>query len=83
MRVTVRVVPRARRRAVLVQADGTLKVWVTEPADEGRANAAVLEQLADHFGVRRRAVTLVRGQTSRQKLVEIATPEGDHETDRR
>jgi uncharacterized protein YggU (UPF0235/DUF167 family) len=44
---------------------------VTEPADGGRANAAVIEALAKHFGVPRRLVTIVRGARSRQKLVEI------------
>ena len=52
-------------------ADGVLTVRVSAPAQEGRANAAVLEMLAEHFGVPRRAVRLVHGQAGRRKLVEI------------
>ena len=74
MRITVRVVPRAGRRAVEPQMDGSLKVRVTEPAEGGRANEAVVEALAEHFGVPRRRVTIVRGHTARLKLIEITTP---------
>ncbi|MBI1952677.1 MAG: DUF167 domain-containing protein [Candidatus Omnitrophica bacterium] len=71
MRIQVRVIPRARQRAVEEAPDGSLRVKVTEPADEGRANAAVIEALAEHFGLPRRLVAIVRGAKSRQKLVEI------------
>ena len=52
--------------------DGTLVVKVTEPAEGGRANAALLEALAKHFSVPTRCVTILRGATSRQKLIEIS-----------
>jgi len=51
--------------------DGTLRVRVTEPAEGGRANAAVIDLLAEHFKVPRRAVSILQGEKSRQKLVEI------------
>jgi len=71
MRLQVKVTPRAKRPAIEVAGDGTLVVKVREPATDGRANAAVIEALADHFDVAKRAVTIVHGQTSRRKLVEI------------
>jgi uncharacterized protein (TIGR00251 family) len=71
MTVVVQVRPRSGRRAVEVRADGSLLVRVTEPAEDGRANAAVIEALAAHFGVARRLVSIARGATSRRKLVEI------------
>ncbi len=52
--------------------DGALVVRVTAPAVDGRATAAALSALADAFGVRRRAVTLVAGATSRTKIVNVA-----------
>ena len=52
--------------------DGALVVRVSAPAVDGRATAAALSALADAFGVRRRAVTLVTGATSRTKIVEVA-----------
>jgi len=71
MRIQVKVTPRAKRPGVATAADGTLAVKVRAPATDGRANDAVIEALAAHFGVPRRAVTIVHGHTSRRKLVEI------------
>lgn len=50
---------------------GALVVRVAARAVEGQANEAALAALAAAFGVRRRAVTLVTGATSRAKIVEV------------
>lgn len=51
--------------------DGALVVRVVEPADSGRATEAVLRAVAEAVKVRRRSVKLLRGATSRRKLLEI------------
>jgi uncharacterized protein (TIGR00251 family) len=51
--------------------DGSLKVRVTAPAERGRANAAVRDLLARHFRVAPTSIVLVRGGSSRDKLVDI------------
>ena len=71
MRLQIRVTPRARRPGIETAGDGTLVVKVREPAEDGRANAAVIEALAGHFGVPKRAVTILHGHGSRRKLVEV------------
>lgn len=71
MRVTVKVVPRARRVAVEPLPDGGFRVAVTAPAQEGRANGAVVDALAAYFGVPRSKVRIVLGRTARRKVVEI------------
>jgi len=71
VRFTVRAHPRAARARVALTADDTLEVWVTAPAVEGRANAAILTLLAERLGLRTREVVLVRGERARQKLVEL------------
>ena len=71
MKLHVRVTPRAKRRAIEQAPDGTLLVKVTEPAEDGRANAAVIAAVAAHFGVPKRRVTIIRGLTSRQKQIDI------------
>ncbi len=48
-----------------------MKVHLTAPPVEGKANAALIECLAEHFGVKRRQVRIVLGQKSREKVVEI------------
>ncbi|MET7280517.1 DUF167 domain-containing protein [Kribbella sp. NPDC005582] len=75
MRILLRVKPGASRTAVGGRYDGTadpaLVVAVAARAVEGQATKAVLAAVAQAFDVRRSAVTLVRGATSRDKLVEI------------
>jgi uncharacterized protein (TIGR00251 family) len=73
MRVLVRVRPGASRTWVggSYGADA-LVVTVTAPPVAGRANRAVLVALAEAFGVRRSAVTLLSGQSARDKIVFIA-----------
>lgn len=71
MRLTVRVTPRARQRRLEQAADGSWRAMVPEPPEDGRANAAVIELLAEHFDVPKRALRIVRGHTSRQKVIEI------------
>jgi len=56
---------------VEVGDDGALVVFVRERAVDGAANDGVVKVLAEHFGVPKSRVTIVRGHTSRNKLVEI------------
>jgi uncharacterized protein (TIGR00251 family) len=72
VRLVVHVVPNARMTRVEPQGDGSLRIAVTAPAHEGRANAALCAALADHFGVPRTGIRIVHGAGSRRKLVEIA-----------
>jgi uncharacterized protein (TIGR00251 family) len=69
--VAVRAQPGARKTAVLGEQAGALKVAVTAPPEDGRANAALVEVLKDWLGVKRAQVELLSGQTSRNKVVLI------------
>jgi uncharacterized protein len=75
MRILLRVRPGTSRTMVGGRYDGpsgpALVVAVRARAVEGQATKAVLEAVAKAFGVRRSAVTLVHGATSRDKLVEV------------
>ncbi|HEU5474764.1 MAG TPA: DUF167 domain-containing protein [Actinophytocola sp.] len=75
-RFAVRVRPGAARTAVggrwAAPSGPALIVAVSAPAVDGRANEAVRRALADAFGVRRAQVAIVRGERSRDKLVELA-----------
>ncbi len=72
MRVSVTVVPNARTTRVERLNAGRLRVTVTGPPREGRANQALLAALAEHFGVPRSQVRIIRGAGSRHKIVEIS-----------
>ena len=63
----VRAQPKARRSSVLGEQAGALKMAVTAPAEDGRANAALAEDLRKLLGLKRSQVELVSGQTSRNK----------------
>jgi uncharacterized protein YggU (UPF0235/DUF167 family) len=72
MRLTIHVRPGAGRPGVGGEHDGALIVRVTARTVGGQATEAALAAVADAFGVRRRAVTLVTGRTSRTKVIDIA-----------
>ena len=65
------VTPRARRPGVTRLADGTVRVAVTAPPLEGRANDAVIVALAAHFHVHRNHVHILAGRHGRRKIVEV------------
>lgn len=70
-RLSVRLVPRASRNEIAGFEGETLRVRVTAPPVEGRANRALVRLLAKRLGVPRGAVRVVAGQASRQKLVAV------------
>jgi uncharacterized protein (TIGR00251 family) len=70
--IRVHVHPGARASAVQgFRSDGSLKVAVQEPPEDGRANRAVTRLLARRLAVPNRQVTVVRGAASKNKLVKI------------
>lgn len=69
--VAVRAQPRARRTA-LTCSGGVLKAQVTAPAEDGRANAAVIDLLAATWRLPKSAFAVTRGATSRDKVLSIA-----------
>ncbi|HVK14101.1 MAG TPA: DUF167 domain-containing protein [Gemmataceae bacterium] len=75
--LAVRAQPGARKAGVLGEQAGALKVAVTAPPEDGRANAALTELLRDWLGLKRSQVELVSGATSRHKqfLIRGRTPD--------
>jgi len=67
----VHVRPRAARSALAGLHDGVLALRVSAPPADGQANDAVIDLLASTFHVRPSAVEIVRGASSRRKLVRI------------
>lgn len=65
--LTVRAQPNARKNAVLGEHAGALKVAVTAPPEDGRANEALLDLLRDWLGLKRSQLELASGATNRNK----------------
>ncbi len=71
MRISVRVIPRAKINRVEVQSDGTLRVHTTTAPTDGKATNDVIKMLAEHYNVPKTSIKLLRGATSRDKVFEI------------
>ena len=70
MIVNVRVIPRARVQKIVVNGD-VLRVYTNAAPADGQANTAVINMLAKHFNVPKSHISIVRGMTSHDKLIEI------------
>jgi uncharacterized protein (TIGR00251 family) len=70
--LAIKAVPNAPRSAVVGWLGEALKVKVHAPALEGRANDELCEFLADALALPRRAVTVLQGDKSRQKILHVA-----------
>ena len=68
----VRVHPRAKRNAISGELGDALKVALTAPPVEGKANEACIEFFADLLNVPRSSVTIAAGQSSRNKIIRVA-----------
>ena len=79
MRVEIHVRASASETAVGGAYGGVLVVRVVESAEAGRATRAALRAVAEAVGVPSRSVSLVRGQRTRRKVIEIEIGSGDTE----
>ena len=68
----VRVHPRAKKNAITGEVGDALKVALTAPPVDGKANEACIEFFAKLLKVPRASVTIAAGQTSRNKVVRVA-----------
>lgn len=72
--LTLHVQPGARRTEAAGVHGNALKIRLTAPAVDGKANAALLRFIADAFAVPLRNVGLIRGETARDKVVRVEAP---------
>jgi uncharacterized protein (TIGR00251 family) len=70
MRIEIKVIPGAKREA-WKEEDGRIKVYLTAPPVDGKANQALIKFLARRFGVAPSAITITKGLQSRLKVINI------------
>ena len=70
--ITIKVHPRAKKNAITGELGDALKVSLTTPPIDGRANEACIEFFAKLLKVPRSSVTIASGQTSRNKVIRAA-----------
>ena len=68
----VKVHPRAKKNAITGEIGDALKVSVTAPPVDGRANEACIEFFAKLLKVSRSSVTIASGQSSRNKVIRVS-----------
>jgi len=73
MKITVKVIAKAKESLVEEISPNYLKIKTTFPALKGKANEAVVELFSKHFCVKKSAVYLISGEKSRVKIFEIKT----------
>ncbi len=70
--IDLKVIPGAKKDD-LKDEDGQVRVYLTAPPVDGKANKALIQFLAKYYGVRKSAVEIIKGLKSRQKTVRINT----------
>jgi uncharacterized protein (TIGR00251 family) len=71
MLVTIHLHPNAHKTAIEWLDTDTAKAWVTAAPEKGKANQALIELLASEFNLPKSRVSILRGNTTRIKQVEI------------
>lgn len=71
IRIEIKAQPRSSRNQIAGEQDGVLKVKLTAPPVEGEANQALIDFLARSLKLPRKNIVLLRGETARNKLIEI------------
>ena len=70
MNIQVTVKPGAKVEKI-VESDDGLTVYLHARAHDGEANAALVKILSDYYDVSKSCITILRGQKSHQKVVEV------------
>jgi uncharacterized protein (TIGR00251 family) len=70
MILNIRVIPKASR-TLIKKENGPLKIYLTKPAQDGLANAQLIDLLSGYLKVKKYQVRIIKGENSRNKLVEV------------
>ncbi len=73
--ISVRVLPRSSRKGIEVVDDG-IKVKLTAPPVDGAANEQLIEILSEALGIRKSAFRIIKGMSSKNKVVEVKGVQG-------
>ncbi|KKP59512.1 MAG: hypothetical protein UR53_C0001G0012 [Candidatus Magasanikbacteria bacterium GW2011_GWC2_34_16] len=71
MKISVKVLPRSSRDEIKKLPDGSFKVKLTSAPVDGKANDALVELLSEYFNTSKSKIKLVKGLTSKNKIIEI------------
>ena len=69
--IKIKVEPRSSRKGISGVMGETLKIRVNSPPVGGAANEELIDILSEEFGIRKTAIKIVRGNSSKDKVVEV------------
>lgn len=69
--IKIKAIPNAKKNRI-VQQEGILKVYLTSPPIDGKANKALVKILSKYFKVKKSHVRIKKGEKTKQKLIEIS-----------
>lgn len=70
-KIQVHVQPNAKKNEIIQQQDGSLKIKITAPPQEGKANRELIAFLAQKLKIKKNDILLAHGETSKSKLIEV------------
>jgi uncharacterized protein (TIGR00251 family) len=76
IKITIKVIAGSKQNEIIDNGLDDLgrrnfKVKVNQPAEDGKANQAVIAMIADYFKIKKNAVRIINGELSRNKIIEI------------
>jgi hypothetical protein len=69
--IEVKVDPRSSRNEIVGAVDKIIRIKLTAPPVGGAANALLIELLAEKFGIRKSDIIIMKGESSRHKLIKL------------
>lgn len=71
MKITVKVKPNARENSIKFNESGIYEIKVSVPPEKGKANLKVIELLSKKLKIPKSRITLLKGETSKEKVFKI------------
>lgn len=71
IRLAVKVTPNARRNEIIGEREGVLHIKIAAAPEKGKANKELTNFLAEKSGIRKSFITIIKGHTSRNKVISI------------
>lgn len=71
MKYTLKIIPKSSQTEIIESRDDFLKIKLKAVPEKGKANIELIKFLAKHFKTAKSNITIIKGQTGRNKLVEI------------
>ncbi|MGC2310970.1 MAG: DUF167 domain-containing protein [Candidatus Babeliaceae bacterium] len=71
--LTIKVVPRSGRQCCIIDEKGVIKCFLKNPPEDGKANKELISLLSSLFKVPKHAIEIIKGHTTRTKMVHITT----------